>query len=447
MSRRFQRDKELVEQLVASENYLKTREINNIFGPHFTKLTDGVPNPVETVVAQGGITRIRGADKVISPVSYLPFDLSSGDSQMSNQEKQADTKLKAHQFRTRQAPTRQTDSELVEVQPDAPPEVPDQIHQSDYEYSQKQFENDGILGVADLVTDEFVKQHKEEIEKMGNEKNNSDVEGHSFSDHTIEEIKIKQDPEKVREEKFTETNELESGELNLVTKESSKGEDKPEGTPEVKNDKDTPTPFDDGDDGEEEGKVEIPDHDRVILLNDKYTNQIKYNDNVIFTYGAIEVIHEDGDIKSIRFIKSDKYDREYIELEPAEDLTEDQRADLSGKIISLYTNARELRNLKEQKKLGTFTSLIRRLIKPNSKVKERSTHHPIESKNVYHMGSGMIFMEDQILPELVKSLGSLQAGNVSEEITNRIVFLSQQAYERKLISKAQYTGLMKSLVK
>lgn len=438
MSRRFQRDKELIDNLVASENYLKTRAINNIFGPHFTKLTDGQPNPVETVVAQGGITRIRGADKVISPVSYLPFDLSSGDSQMSNQEKQADTKLKAHQFRTRQAPTRQTDSEPVVVQSDSKPELPDQIQQSTYEYNRKQFENDQILEVADQVMDESVKQHKEKLEKLANEKINSDVEGHSFPDVTIEEIKIKQDPEKVHEEKVKETLKLENEELS-AKKESPEG------------DVDKDTPFDDDDEfSAEDDEVVISDHGHEVKLSEKNNNIIYYdNGNRSFRYSTIQVIHEDGDIKSIRFIKrNEKTNKEeYIELEPPEDLNEKRRSRLSEKIISLYTNPRELRNLRELDNLKSFRKTIRNLFTKDSKLKKSPTTQPIESKNVYHMGRGMIFMEDQILPELVKSLGSLQAGNVGEEITNRIVFLSQQAYERKLISKAQYTGLMNSLIK
>lgn len=48
--RRFQRDNEILKQLIATENHLKARELEYLFGSHFTKHTNGIPNTGKTVV-------------------------------------------------------------------------------------------------------------------------------------------------------------------------------------------------------------------------------------------------------------------------------------------------------------------------------------------------------------------------------------------------------------
>lgn len=464
--KRFQRDAEIIKKLALDENYLKTREFNNIFGPHFTKNTDGLPNPIETAIVHNGITRIRGGEKVISPVSYLPFNISPG-SYRSPQEQEISLKPKPIESRTGQTPTRQPAQDLTTVS--APvPEISDMTKQSDYEYNKQLFERDDqAMKISEAQEKSAVKQHRENQEKPVLERQKLETEMGTPSDISYQELKMKGDPDKEDEERTMETVKLESEERTPSSKKGETSNDAPQDTPE-----DTPEDEDKHDNAPEDNtpegtqEEEIPYHDHTIIVSSNSRNKIKYdNGNGEFTYGAIQIIRDGSDIKSIRFMKSGKNSKGYVELEPSEKLSLGERRFLSDKIIELFdvytqhhkyppdqsgkikTNKNNINNIHE---------LIKQLITEDSKLVRSSLKHRPTSKYVYS-GSGMRFtsdsggntivIEDQILPELVNALGSLHAGNVSEEIINKIVFLAQQAYERGLISKEQYVGLMNSLVK
>lgn len=425
MSRRFQRDKELANQLVASENYLKTRQINNIFGPHFTRFNDGIPNPVETVVAQDGITRVRGGEKVISPVSYLPFNISS-DTYQSSQEQEISLKPKETQIRTSQAPTRQPAQDLTTV-PIPVPEIPDIVQHSEHDHSQKTFEQEMVrTEIAEQRETEPVKQSKANQETVAVVKTQEEIGDKPHTEQTVEEIPLPVDKEEI----VIETIEADKDDSQLSMK---KGEDS-------KDTSDVVT------EGAPEGDTQEEIPARTIQVNSNYNSFIIYDGNNKFTFGDVQVIHKDGVIKYIRYIKSGrtKQNTGYLELEPSTALSKgegDELNNLSKKIISLYRSPRKLK-----RNLDMFKQLITDFVK-YSQLKGIYTEQP-KSANVVQSGKGMsVIVEDQILPELVKALGSLHAGNVSEEITNKIVFLTQQAYERDLISKDQYKGLMNSLVK
>lgn len=439
--KRFQRDAEIIKKLALDENYLKTREFNNIFGPHFTKNTDGLPNPIETAIVHNGITRIRGGEKVISPVSYLPFNISP-DSYRSPQEQEISLKPKPIESRTGQAPTRQPAQELTTVS--APvPEISDVVKQSDYEYHKQLFERDDLaMQIGDVQEKPAVQQHIANQENLVVEAQKHEAEMATPSDIKIEELKLKGDPDKEQEEKHEETVGLEREELKSSSKKSESSKDAPQ---------DDEDKHDNAQDVIEE---EIPEHDHTIKVNSSFNSTIRYDNDKEFKYGAVQVIHDGRDIKSIRFMKSGKKGKHgYVELEPSESLSPGERVRLKDtildhlKLYKRYSNHSDKSGkIKINKKdVRTFHAAIRKLIAPDSKLVKSSNQQP-QSKHLYS-GKGMsIVVEDQILPELVNSLGSLQAGNVSEEITNKIVFLAQQAYERELITKEQYTGLMKILL-
>lgn len=440
MSRRFQRDKELTSQLVASENYLKTRQINNIFGPHFTRFNDGVPNPVETVVAQDGITRVRGGEKVISPVSYLPFNISS-DTYQSTQEQEISLKPKQTQVRTRQAPTRQPALQ-PNIVPDPVPETSDIVKQSDHEHSKKTFVKNMVeTEIADQKETEPVKQSKAKEESVVVTRTQEEIGNKPSTEITVEEEQLPVDEEE--EKKKDIKTDMKETQISMEQGETST--DAPQDAPQDE-DKQDNTQKDPSESTPEGGDTQKEIPARTIQLNSKYNSTITYGDNNKFTFGDVQVIHKDGVIKSIRYIKSglSKETTGYLELEPSVTLSKgesDELGKLSKKIIDLYRSPKKLK-----RNFDTFKDAIRDFVK-YSQLKGIYTEQP-ESANVVQSGKGLgVIIEDQILPELVNSLGSFKAGNVSEEITNKIVYLAQQAYERDLISKEQYTGLMNSLVK
>lgn len=459
--KRFQRDAEIIKKLALDENYLKTREFNNIFGPHFTKNTDGLPNPIETAIVHNGIIRIRGGEKVISPVSYLPFNISPG-SYRNPQEQEISLKLKPIESRTGQVPTRQPAPELTTVS--APvPEISDMAKQSDYEYNKQLFERDDqAMKISEGQEKSAVKQRITNQEKPVLERQKLETEMGTPSDIAYEELKSKGDPDKEDEERTMETVKLESEERTPSSKKGETSNDAPQDTPEDEDKHDNAPEEDDASESPQE--EEIPYSDYTIIVSSNSRNKIKYdNGNGEFTYGAIQIIHDGHDIKSIRFMKSGMKSKGYVELEPSEKLRSGERWSLSKKIIDLFEMYTQLKyppnqsgKIKMNKNaINDIHELIKQLITEDSKLVRSSLKQRPTSKYVYsggriltsHSGGSIIVTEDQILPELVNSLGSLHAGNVSEEIINKIIFLAQQAYERGLISKEQYVGLMNSLVK